>query len=198
MILTLRNRLGDRDRLIDFCTANSHHSFQDLGCFCNLRCLTSPHPQFYLTRNYMIYIPHFAGCPNFSLLSLHDFINVKAPLLLSFVFLLYSYLYIHSPVHFNHVSPGLEHFDEPEARTRRPAVKSKTMGSWRQCCASEGFDLTRISWVSVIRIGGLMTHGLGYTFDPGCMCWVVGCPKIGYPELALEMNQTSAALSYLR
>ena len=25
------NRLGGHDRLIDFCAANSHHSFQDLG-----------------------------------------------------------------------------------------------------------------------------------------------------------------------
>ena len=60
--LTVRNRLGGRDRLIDFHTANSHHSFQDLGSFVcffriflNLRLITSLHPPFYLTGKYMIY-----------------------------------------------------------------------------------------------------------------------------------------------
>ena len=39
----LRDRLGGCDRLIDFCTANSHHSFQDLGVVYMLLPLT-PYP----------------------------------------------------------------------------------------------------------------------------------------------------------
>ena len=66
-------------------------------------------PSILLDWNHMIYTAYYTFASQL-LLALHgiDFINVKAPLLLSFVLLLYSNLYIHSPgislVHFNHFS----------------------------------------------------------------------------------------------
>ena len=107
MNLTLRNRLCGYDRLIDFYTTDSHHSFQDLGSFVFLHIFqihdneTAPTSHFpsasiLLDREYMIYTAYYTFASQL-LLALHwiDFINVTAPILLSFDSLLYSNLYIH-------------------------------------------------------------------------------------------------------
>lgn len=68
------------------------------------------------------------------------------------------------------------------------------------CVAQEGpsFD----SFILRLRCYlWLSTHGPRVYPDPGSnrqdMCWDIGCPKIGYPELVFRMSQASAALYYL-